>query len=147
MSRSIDAQEAFAAGFSCSQAVLTVFSREMGVPEELSNRIACAFGGGCARRSLTCGAVSGAFMAIGLKHGKTDAADHRAREATYAMVNAFCRRFEEMNGTINCGELLGCDLATEAGQAMFKEKDFFNGKCKKYVKDACDILEEMGPWP
>lgn len=144
MPRSVAAQEAFAAGFSCSQAVLTAFSRDLGLPEDVSNRIACAFGGGCARRSLTCGAVSGAFMVIGLKHGKTDAADHRAREKTYSEVNEFCRRFEEIHGSLNCGALLGCDLATEAGQAVFKEKDFFRLKCNKYVKDACDILEGMG---
>ncbi len=144
MTKSMDAQRAFEAGFSCSQAVLTVFSRDTGLPEEVSNRIACAFGGGCARRSLTCGAVSGAFMVIGLKHGKTDAADHASRETTYAEVNEFCRRFEETHGSINCGALLGCDLATEAGRALFKEKDFFHAKCSRYVKDACDILNAMG---
>ncbi len=140
----IGAQEAFKAGFSCSQAVLGVYSRSLGLQEDLSNRIACAFGGGIARRSLTCGAVAGALMVIGLKYGKTKADDNEAKEQTYAKVNEFCRRFEEAYGSINCGTLLDCDLSTKEGQRKFKENDLFNLKCMFYVKEACEILDDMG---
>ena len=144
MTKSLKAQEAFKAGFSCSQAVLTAFSSGLGLQEDVSNRIACGFGGGIARRSLTCGAVSGAFMVIGLKYGKIKIDDNEAKETTYAKVNEFCRQFEEQYGSINCGELLCCDLSTKEGQKKFKDNDLFNIKCMKYVNTACEILESMG---
>lgn len=68
--RSVDACKAFEAGFSCSQAVLTSFSSGTGLPDELANRIACGFGAGCARRTLTCGAVSAAFKRNDFFHSK-----------------------------------------------------------------------------
>lgn len=141
---SINAQEAFKAGFSCSQAVLTAYSKGFGLQEEMSNRIACAFGGGIARRSLTCGAVTGALMVIGLKYGKVKVDDNEAKETTYTKVNEFCRRFEGIYGSINCGELLGCDLSTKEGKKRFKDDDLFNLKCMLYVTSACEILDGMG---
>lgn len=144
MSRPERALEAFLAGFSCAQAVFTAWAGEAGIPADLSNRIATAFGAGCARRSLTCGAVSGAFLAIGLRHGMADAADDAARETVYEKTNAFCRRFEERHGSTQCGILLGCDLATEDGQATFRDNDYFRSRCTVYVRDACEILDGMG---
>jgi C_GCAxxG_C_C family probable redox protein len=144
VTKSDDALKAFEAGFSCSQAVLTAFSKEAGLPEDISNRIACAFGGGIARRSLTCGAVSGALMVIGLKYGKAKAEDKISKEVTYVKVNEFCKLFIETHRSINCKELLGCDLATDEGRKYFKEKMLLTQKCNNYVKDACDILIKMG---
>ncbi len=139
-----DAFKAFEAGFSCSQSVLTAFSKEAGLTEEISNRIACAFGGGIARRSLTCGAVSGAFMVIGLKYGMAKVENKDAKELTYTKVNEFCKLFIEKHGSLNCTELLGCDLGTEEGRKYFKEKMLLTQKCNNYVKDTCDILIKMG---
>ena len=136
--------KSFETGFSCAPAVLTAFSKEYGLPEDISNRIACAFGGGIARRSLTCGAVSGALMVIGLKYGMDKAEDRAAKELTYTKTNEFCKLFIEKYGSVNCTELLGCDLATEDGRKYFKEKMLLTQKCNNYVKDACEILIKMG---
>ena len=56
--------------FNCAQSVLTAFAEELGLTEDESLRVACAFGGGMGRQQLTCGAVTGAAMALGLKFGK-----------------------------------------------------------------------------
>jgi C_GCAxxG_C_C family probable redox protein len=144
LTKTDDAFKAFEAGYSCSQSVLTAFSKGTGMSEDVSNRIACAFGGGLARRSLTCGAVSGAFMVLGLKYGMARTEDKEAKELTYAKVNEFCKLFIERHGSINCTELLGCDLGTEEGRKYFKEKMLLTQKCNNYVKDACDILTKMG---
>jgi hypothetical protein len=61
----------FDSGFNCSQSVLTAFCNEFGLQDEPGFRIACAFGGGMGRMAKTCGAVTGAFMVIGLKYGQT----------------------------------------------------------------------------
>ena len=51
------------------------------------------FGGGIARRADWCGALTGAFLVIGLKHGRIRAEDAAARDKTYALVQEFIARF------------------------------------------------------
>lgn len=106
-------------------------------------RIACGFGGGCARLGLTCGAVTGAFMVIGLKYGKAKADDNDAKEKTYAVVQEFSERFVERNKSLNCTELLGCDLGTSEGRVKVKEQNLLVTVCEKVVRDAAEILEEV----
>ena len=57
----------FEEGFSCSQAVLSAFSDLFDLELNLALKISQPFGGGIAHRGDICGAVSGAFMSIGLK--------------------------------------------------------------------------------
>lgn len=96
-----------------------------------------------ARLGETCGAVTGGFMVIGLKHGKTKADDDAARERTYALAQELTRRFRARNGTIQCRELLGHDLSTEEGRDAVAEQNLFVTRCPKFVLDAGEILEEI----
>ena len=52
-------------GCNCAQAVLLAFSEELGLSKENAAKIALPFGGGMARGE-TCGALTGALMALGL---------------------------------------------------------------------------------
>jgi C_GCAxxG_C_C family probable redox protein len=91
----------------------------------------------------TCGALTGAFMVIGLRHGKTKAGDDEARERTYGLVNEFTARFRARHNSIVCRELLGHDLATEEGREAVAEKNLFLTLCPAFVQSAGEILEEM----
>ena len=130
-------------GFSCAPAVLSAFASEFGVDIETALKIAAGFGGGMSRMGGTCGALTGAFMVIGLKYGKTKAEDDQAKEKTYELVREFAKRFKSRNGTIVCNELLGCDLGTPEGMKLAKEKGAIDTFCPKFVQDAVEILEEM----
>ncbi|OPY27681.1 MAG: putative redox-active protein (C_GCAxxG_C_C) [Methanocella sp. PtaU1.Bin125] len=144
MSKADDAVSCFSRGFNCSQAVFSAFSEENGMSREDALKVACAFGAGMGRMGATCGAVTGAFMALGLKYGKYKEGDEAAKEKTYALVNEFAKRFKARNGTIVCKELLeGCDLATSEGAKTFKEQGFHAKRCTKYVRDAAEILEDL----
>ena len=65
--KSEQAVRKFRKGFNCSQAVLSVYAEEFGLCRETALKIACGYGGGMGRMALTCGAVTGAFMVIGLR--------------------------------------------------------------------------------
>lgn len=91
----------------------------------------------------TCGAVTGAFMVIGLKYGATLGEDKASKEKTHQVVREFAEKFASRNGSIACKELLGCDLSTPEGNAQAKEKNLFYTVCPKFVKDAAEILEEI----
>jgi C_GCAxxG_C_C family probable redox protein len=129
--------------FSCSQAILSTYGPELGLEKETALKVAGAFGGGMARMGEVCGAVTGAFMVIGLKHGKIKVEDEEAKEKTYLIVREFVERFKSRNGSIKCRELLGYDISTLEGIKLIKEKKLFYTICVKYVRDAAEIIEEL----
>jgi C_GCAxxG_C_C family probable redox protein len=133
----------FSQGFNCAQAVLSACGARFGLDRETALRVAGAFGGGMARRGETCGAVTGAFMVIGLKHAKIKEGDDAPREKTYEKVRDFVVRFKARNQTIVCRELLGCDLSTPEGMQTAKDQKLFTTICPKFVKDAAEILGEL----
>ncbi len=106
-------------------------------------RVACGLGAGCGRLGLTCGAVTGAFMVLGLKYGKVKAEDTEAKEKTYAMVQEFSRRFIERNQTTSCTELLGCDLSTPEGLEKAKRTHISEVVCPRVIRDTVEILQDM----
>lgn len=91
----------------------------------------------------TCGAVTGAYMAIGLKHGAASG-DREAKEKTYRLVREFAARFEAKNGSLVCRELLGCDISKPEGFEKMKQLGLHEKVCTKLVRNACEILDEIG---
>lgn len=133
----------FQEGFSCSQSVFSTFAEELGLDREMALKVSAAFGGGMGRMAQTCGAVTGAFMAIGLKYGTIDAADIETKEKVYALVKEFAGRFEFRHGTIMCKDLLGVDINTPEGLKIAREQNLFATICPRMVKDAAEIAEEI----
>jgi C_GCAxxG_C_C family probable redox protein len=143
MIKSEKAVALFNEGFSCSQAVFAAFSRDFGLARTTSLKISQPFGGGMAHLGEACGAVTGAFMVIGLKYGRTKAADLQARDKTYAVMRQFTDKFKALHCSIQCRCLLGLDLGTEEGLRLAREKNLFQTLCVKYVQHAAEIVEEI----
>ena len=143
MTRTDDAVSLFRQGFSCSQAVTAAFAEDFGLARDTALRVSQPFGGGIAWRADWCGAVTGAFLAIGLKHGRTRAEDTAARDRTYALVQEFIRRFTARHGHIRCRDLLGCDIGTPEGRKKAEELNLHKTRCEDYVRDAVALLEEI----
>ena len=133
------AVETFNKGFNCAQAVLSTYGKQLGVEDSVSLRIASGFGSGMARMSETCGAVTGAFMVLGLKYAK----GLESKEKIYSAINEFTAIFKERNTSIICKELLGYDMSTPEGMKALKERGLCSLLCPKFVKDASEILEEL----
>jgi len=133
----------FMEGFSCSQAVFSAYAQELGLDTAVALKISCALGGGMGHIGETCGAVTGAFLVIGLKHGRKTIEDIEAREKTYRFVQQFAEKFKLRNRSIKCKELLPYDISTEEGLRMARENNLFRTICPKYVKDAVEIIEEI----
>lgn len=143
MSKPEEALSSFKENFSCSQAIFAAFAPEMGLDKETALKVAGAFGGGMGRMGETCGAVTGAFMLIGLRYGQIRTDDGAAKDKTYRLVREFVEKFKERNRSIVCRELLGVHPGTPGGSQAFKEKDLKNTICAKLVRDAAEIVEEM----
>jgi C_GCAxxG_C_C family probable redox protein len=144
MSQKVEvAVSCFREGFSCSQAILSTWAGECGMERETALRTASAFGAGMGRLGEACGAVTGALMVIGLKHGPIDAKDKETKERNYALVRDFTDRFRSRNASLLCRELLGCDLTTVEGMETAKQKGLFTERCPRFVRDAAEILDDI----
>lgn len=133
----------FESGFSCSQAVFLPFAEEMGMDKEQALKIATPFGGGIGGTGDVCGAVSGAILAIGLKHGRATLEDTEAKTKSYEMAALFLDTFEKKHGSRQCKGLLGYDFSIPGQRAEAMEKGITKEKCPAFVRDAVEILEEI----
>lgn len=141
MNKAKNAVSCFNNGFNCSQAVFAAFSPELGVPENIAFKIGCPFGAGMGRMQETCGAVTGAFLVIGLKHGKSNPDEDHLKQLSYDLVNKFTEMFRERNKTIKCRDLIGIDISTKEGLEKARETGLFTSLCAKCVQDAVEIIE------
>jgi C_GCAxxG_C_C family probable redox protein len=137
MKKSLRAAELHDEGFSCSQSVLAVFSEEFGLDEELAKKIATAFGGGIAGREEICGAVSGALMVIGLKFGRSSAANMEAKDNTYDLSSLFFQKFSKLHNSLLCKDLKSVDCQADVLPNIVHER------CNGYIRDAVEILEDL----
>jgi C_GCAxxG_C_C family probable redox protein len=133
----------FEQGFTCGQAVLAAFAEVHGLDRDAALKLACAHGGGIARTGSTCGAVSGALMAIGLAHGRTKVEDEAAREKTYAAALALLERFREEHGSDVCRQLLGVDIGTAQGRDIAMKSGLFKTRCPLFVRSATRIVATL----
>ena len=136
------ALERFTSGLSCSQAVFSALSEDLGVPRDTALRLASAFGGGMARRGEVCGAVTGALMALGLARGHVTA-DEEGKEQTYRLANEFADRFAQRHGSLRCQALIGCLLSTHEGLQEARDRGVFKDICPGLVRDAAEIAEAI----
>ena len=142
-SRADEALECFNSGFYCSQALLTTYCDDPGLDRETALRLSCGLAAGMGRLGSVCGAVTGAYLVIGLMHGNVSPDDKEAVERTFSLVQEFDKRFVAKHGSSNCRELLGVDLLhgdkTIAGERV-------KAVCPGLVRSAAEILEGL-LWP
>jgi len=133
----------FRSGLNCAQSVVAVFAEDLNIDINLARDISCGFGGGMGRLQETCGAVTGAYMVLGVYNSRKYAGNIEKKEATYTMVQQFTDKFRLIHGTTNCRILLGYDMLTKEGQLNIKNKNLHGVVCEKCIADAVEILEEL----
>lgn len=140
MTRGERAEQNFRTGYNCTQALVLAFSDDMNADRETLMKAAHPFGGGMGRLRLTCGAVSGAVMCLGVFFPE------KKKSELYALVQEFCRRFEEKNGSVICGTLLtGAGIKTDKspGAEARTEEYYKKRPCPLLIRDAAEILEAI----
>ena len=109
--------------YNCAQAVFIPFAEKKGLSSAQAQAITANFGGGM-RAGLTCGAITGGLMALGLY----DAGDAEAS-------TEFMRRMKSLHGGLSdC-----CDLLREEVHGPAEKKPH----CDGMVYEAVEIVEEM----
>jgi len=121
---------------------MAAYGPKLGLDFESAVKIGSVFGGGMGKTGGTCGVVTGALMALGLKYGAIDAKDKETKAIGYELARKFIREFTSRNRATDCRELLGFDIYTRERLTADEGRVIFDN-CRKYVQDAADILKEM----
>ena len=132
--------ELFRSGFFCAESVLLAIAESQGIQSDLIPRIATGFCSGISRTGGLCGAVSGAIMGINLVAGRNSPAG--SLELSYTLTQKLIGRFERQHGSVNCRQLIGCDLITEAGQRYFIENHLMES-CLQYAEGATSMAVSL----
>ncbi|WP_407279104.1 C-GCAxxG-C-C family protein [Aromatoleum evansii] len=140
MERPIDsaqskAEAAFDGGLYCAESVVRAL---VGTAEEadLLTRAATGFCSGVARTCGPCGALSGGIIGIGHVLGRAHA--DRPVAAAYGAVQDLVEEFERIFGARDCDRLLGCNLGSAEGQAMFRERQLHR-RCREFTARAAEL--------
>lgn len=128
-------------GYNCSQAVIAAYAPALGLEKDKALQIAAGFGGGM-RMGGACGALTGAFMVLGMKYGATEASDQESKANTYKIIQKATEKFNTRFSSANCIDLLGYDLGAEGGFEQAKKAGAL-ANCNDYIRAAAEILEEM----
>jgi C_GCAxxG_C_C family probable redox protein len=127
----------------CAQSVINAFIDELGVDRAATLKLALGFGGGMGHTGGTCGAVTAAYMVLGLRAAFDIQNPKAHRDEVYAKVQEFKTRFMAAHGSIECTQLIGYDMSTPQGMAIVKEQGLSAKLCPGFVGTAVKILEEM----
>ena len=134
------AADYFKQGYNCAQSVLMTMQEYYGIRKnKLIPKIATAFGGGIGRRGSLCGALTGAIIAIGLKHG-TNKTILIEKEKAYEIALKFYNQFAKECGSPFCRELIGYDLTNPEELEKMRKSNVRAEKCSNFVKKAVRIL-------
>ncbi len=141
MSEVDTAVDLFRNGCACSQAVLAAFGPRYGLDEAAALRVASGFGSGM-RMGDTCGAVTGAFMVLGLASCRSSCRTADERQPACDAVTCFAAEFRRRQGALACRDLLGCDVSVPEGRAEARARNLFKTRCVDLVRASAELLEE-----
>ena len=113
-------------GYNCVQAVIAGYLDVLDISKKDAMKMGYGLRGGLGMMREVCGTLIGAGMVMSHKYGKEEA-DPKLKMEIYKKVAALGMEFEEIHGSVVCGELLG-----------LRETD------KKVNKKSCDeLIEEV----
>lgn len=132
----------FEDGYVCAQVVLSAYAEESGLDVETALKLSTAFGGGIARTGQICGAVAGALLAIGLKHGLNSLEDSTSKDRTYNLSKDLMTSFTQKFSSLQCRSLINVDISTDTGLQSAKDQELFSTLCPQYIRHVMQFLEE-----
>jgi C_GCAxxG_C_C family probable redox protein len=134
------AEESLGTGLYCAESVLSVLAQAQGIESDLLPGLASGFCGGMAGTCGTCGALTGAVMGLGLALGRSDPSE--SLKSVYMATHRLVREFESEFGARDCDKLLGCDIGTPEGKAIFREKEL-SARCTQFTGRAAELAAQI----
>lgn len=126
------------AGRSCSEAILGAYGPGLGLDESSAIKLASGLGGGMGLMGGACGALTAAYLVLGLRFGVCDAADRFARQNVYLLVQECAEAFRQDLGATACRDLC---MARHSGEGAWLQKARESGSALDVVRRAAAVLD------
>ncbi len=135
-----EAIKLFADGRNCAQSVLMVFTRETGFSSEKLAKLLCGAGGGMGGMGHTCGAVTGAVIALSAILGGESISEHEKNLSARNAVACFIQTFGEQYGHLTCSGLIGVDVRNDMAREEARAVGVHRLTCAKVVSGAVELV-------
>ena len=134
------AMQFFDSGYLCAESVLLAAAEHADIQSPLIPGIATGFCHGTSRTWGTCGALSGAILAINLTHGRSH--PEQSTRENYQAVRTLMEAFGQSCGSTLCSELIGCDLDTRDGLKTYQDNRL-RTHCRAFIGTAAGIAAQL----
>ena len=136
-----ETMELFNKGYSCAQAVFIPYAQEYGIDIKEAVRLSSFLGGGMGQLGETCGAVTGAFLSLGLIFGKDNMMSQEEKIRASEISKKFMDEFLERSGSIVCNILT--EKVRDSSLDEDTQRKIISKSCSDYVNDAVEIIEKL----
>ena len=89
-----------------------------------------------------CGALTGATLAIGLRHD-TSQPSHKSREKAHTQTQKLYEQFTKTFGTALCRELIDYDLTNPVELEKARKLRIFDKECADIAKKTVEMLLDL----
>ncbi len=131
----------------CAQVVTGTLMEILGISDDMVLKAASYFAGG-SRRCLTCGAISGGLIVLGMKYGQCKKDENIETEVetepetadpAMELIDCFLNEYK----TVSCCELTGFDFRDPEQFQQFKDTPEAKQKCSEKMSMVCGWVAEI----
>lgn len=134
------AENYFNSGYNCCESVVLAVCEHSGVDKEMPLKIATPFGSGMSKNASNCGALSAAFISMGMTKGRSSVEDER--DPSYLPADIVFNKFKDKYKTVSCGDITCLNMRDPEVMAQNKER-LHRELCGPIVRQVTQwILEE-----
>ena len=128
--------------YGCAEATLIALQEHWGLHDPADSGAAMALNGGVAYSGATCGAITGAALAVG-RLAQERIPHHRwAKTAARLIVQDLMTAFAANHGSTDCRTLTGYDMT--ADHQAFMASGVWRTRCMDQIDFAVDHLARLG---
>lgn len=144
MTKADKAKELFLKGYNCAQATFGAFAEDFGLDINVAMTLSAGLGGGIGRLRETCGAVTGATLAVSLAMGSFDLNNPDAKTRVYREIRKVVEIFEKETGSIICADMLGVARRGDDENAQARTAEYYKKRpCADLVYLAAEAAEKI----
>jgi C_GCAxxG_C_C family probable redox protein len=120
--------------FGCAETSFMVLKTAFDLDHPSDPSAAVALNGGIAWSGGPCGALTGAALAVGMLSERRIEDHARAKLVARELVAETMDAFRHEHGSVDCRELIGCDLRAPGGHDAFLASGIWRDGCLRQVE-------------
>jgi C_GCAxxG_C_C family probable redox protein len=135
--------------YGCAETVYIVLQEAYGLPDATDSSAAMVLNGGIAWRGGTCGAITGAALAVGKLAERRVEGHKNAKRTARRIIDRLIDEFQAAQGSTDCRDVIGLDIRTDEGHTAFIEGGIWRDVCMRQIEFAVRrlfSLHDEGVW-